>query len=102
MLYCGEYGVINQAPVDSTLNWYQDIHAVFEKVKASGVEFLHTIHEEPWGQFTFRFFDPDRHLIEVGEFLETFVKRIYSETKSVEAVSAKTGVNAETIRKIVM
>ena len=31
MLYCGEYGVINQAPVDSTLNWYQDIHAVFEK-----------------------------------------------------------------------
>ena len=31
MLYCGEYGVINQAPVDSTLKWYQDIHAVFEK-----------------------------------------------------------------------
>lgn len=31
MLYCGEYGVINQAPVDSTLKWYQDIHGVFEK-----------------------------------------------------------------------
>jgi len=31
MLYCGEYGVINQAPVDSTLNWYRDIHEVFEK-----------------------------------------------------------------------
>jgi len=31
ILYCGEYGVINQAPLDSTIKWYQDIHAVFEK-----------------------------------------------------------------------
>jgi len=30
-LYCGEYGVIDQAPVQSTLNWYQDMHQVFEK-----------------------------------------------------------------------
>lgn len=30
-LYCGEYGVIDQAPVESTLKWYQDIHEVFEK-----------------------------------------------------------------------
>ncbi|RCX20077.1 cellulase (glycosyl hydrolase family 5) [Anaerobacterium chartisolvens] len=30
-LYCGEYGVIDQAPLDSTLNWYCDMHALFEK-----------------------------------------------------------------------
>ncbi len=31
-LYCGEYGVIDQAPVNpSTLNWLKDIHAAFEK-----------------------------------------------------------------------
>lgn len=30
-LYCGEYGVINQAPDESTLKWYQDIHAVFAR-----------------------------------------------------------------------
>lgn len=30
-LYCGEYGVIDKAPVDSILRWYQDIHAAFEK-----------------------------------------------------------------------
>ena len=30
-LYCGEYGVIDQAPLDGTLNWYKDIHSVFEK-----------------------------------------------------------------------
>ena len=30
-LYCGEYGVIDRASAESTLRWYRDIHAVFEK-----------------------------------------------------------------------
>lgn len=30
-LYCGEYGVIDQAPAESTLRWYQDMHHLFEK-----------------------------------------------------------------------
>jgi hypothetical protein len=30
-LYCGEYGVIDQAPVPDTLRWLQDIHAAFER-----------------------------------------------------------------------
>ncbi|MDF2905033.1 MAG: hypothetical protein K0R34_354 [Herbinix sp.] len=30
-LYCGEYGVIDQADLASTLNWYSDINATFEK-----------------------------------------------------------------------
>lgn len=30
-LYCGEYGVIDQAPTADTLRWYKDIHDVFEK-----------------------------------------------------------------------
>lgn len=30
-LYCGEYGVIDKADLDSTLNWYLDINSTFEK-----------------------------------------------------------------------
>ena len=30
-LYCGEYGVIDRADLDSTLNWYRDIHKVFKE-----------------------------------------------------------------------
>lgn len=30
-LYCGEYGVIDRVSMDSTLNWYTDIHQVFEE-----------------------------------------------------------------------
>lgn len=30
-LYCGEYGVIDKAPLDGTLQWFEDIHTVLEK-----------------------------------------------------------------------
>ncbi len=30
-LYCGEYGVIDRAPVSDTLNWMKEIHESFEK-----------------------------------------------------------------------
>jgi aryl-phospho-beta-D-glucosidase BglC (GH1 family) len=33
MLYCGEYGVIDQADEKSTLLWFHDIHQIFEKYK---------------------------------------------------------------------
>lgn len=29
-LYCGEYGVIDNAPVEDTLRWFRDIHAAFQ------------------------------------------------------------------------
>ncbi len=31
MLYCGEYGVIDGAPVESARRWFSDIHTAFEK-----------------------------------------------------------------------
>ena len=34
-----------------------------ELLLKENVEFLHDIHEEPWGQRTIRFFDPDKHLL---------------------------------------
>mgnify|MGYP001530794190 FL=1 len=30
-LYCGEYGVIDQADTEGTLNWFRLIHEAFEK-----------------------------------------------------------------------
>lgn len=30
-LYCGEYGVIEHAPSPGVVNWYKDVHAIFEQ-----------------------------------------------------------------------
>lgn len=29
-LYCGEYGVIDQAPPEDTIRWFHDINSVFK------------------------------------------------------------------------
>lgn len=34
-LYCGEYGVIDQASPESALNWFKDIHKAFEELGIS-------------------------------------------------------------------
>ena len=78
----------------------EDIETVCGRVRASGVDFLHSLHEEPWGQRTVRFFDPDRHLIEIGESMETFVKRLYNDNMTPEQVSQKTSIPLEKVREI--
>ena len=44
----------------------ENLDEVYKALKEKNTKFLHEIHEEPWGQYTIRFFDPDNHLIEVG------------------------------------
>ena len=70
---------------------------VLEKLN---VRFLHELKEEPWGQRTIRFFDPDNHLVEVGEPLPSFIKRMHDEGMSVEAIHEKSGVPFETIKNL--
>lgn len=43
-----------------------DLEACFIRCQAQA-EILHGIERQSWGQRVFRFYDPDRHLIEVGE-----------------------------------
>lgn len=31
------------------------------------VDLIHQVRKEPWGQRVFRFFDPDKHIVELGE-----------------------------------
>jgi len=78
-----------------------DIISAQQKIKASGAEFLHDIHEEIWGQRTLRFFDPDRHLIEIGESLNTFVLRLYNENMTAEKIAEKTSIPFIKVNEII-
>jgi catechol 2,3-dioxygenase-like lactoylglutathione lyase family enzyme len=71
----------------------------FRKIKNAGVHILHDIIEEPWGQRTFRFFDPDGHLVEVGETLESLVKNLVNKGMDIGQVSEKTGMHPDLIQK---
>lgn len=46
-----------------------------QKLNECGVEYVHPVVEHPWGQRAVRFYDPDRHIIEVGENLKSVCRR---------------------------
>ncbi len=50
----------------------------------SDVEILNPLREYPWGQRAVRFYDPDRHIIEVGESMKVVVKRLLHSGLSIE------------------
>ena len=50
----------------------------------SGMEILNPLKEYPWGQRAVRFYDPDRHIIEVGENMKIVVKRFLRSGLSIE------------------
>ncbi|HOT15970.1 MAG TPA: VOC family protein [Bacteroidales bacterium] len=72
----------------------------FEELKSRGVKFLHEINEEPWGQQTIRFFDPDGHLVEIGEPMEVFVRNMKKKGLTAKQIAAKSGISIETINSI--
>ena len=52
-----------------------DFDKFADKLKECDVEYVHPVTEHPWGQRVVRFYDPDRHIIEVGENLKAVCRR---------------------------
>ena len=78
----------------------EDLIGIFDVLKNQNVRFLHGLHEEPWGQQTIRFFDPDNHLIEFGESIRQFIQRFYDQGLTVEQVSQRTSVPVDEVKKL--
>jgi catechol 2,3-dioxygenase-like lactoylglutathione lyase family enzyme len=102
-----EYIISKQLETKIESNRYElyfeddNIQEAFGKLERAGVKFFQTLHEEPWGQRTFRFFDPDKHLIEIGEPLPVFVRNMSAKGFSPEQIAAKSGIPPETVRTLI-
>lgn len=92
--------------IDKTSNRFElyfetdDLESMISMLESNNVNLLHELHEEPWGQRTIRFFDPDNHLIEAGESLKKFLGRFHESGMSPEEISRKTSVAVEDIKHI--
>lgn len=67
--------------------------------KIEGLEFLHDVTEYPWGQRGMRFYDFDKHIIEIAESVETFINRFLEQGLSVEETSTRTMLPVEFIKQ---
>jgi catechol 2,3-dioxygenase-like lactoylglutathione lyase family enzyme len=69
-----------------------NIMDVVKQIEKNNISKQHELIEESWGQKTIRIFDPDNNLVEIGEKMEIFIKRMYTEGLSIEEINKKTGV----------
>ncbi|AWI09100.1 VOC family protein [Ereboglobus luteus] len=79
----------------------ENLDAIHKRLKEHGVKFLHEINTEIWGQRAVRFYDIDGHLIEIGEAMPIFLKRIYDEEGgNLEATAKRTFMPVPALKQI--
>ena len=75
-----------------------DMDKFIEKLnKFKDIVFVHELIEHSWGQRVVRFYDPDMHVIEVGENIKMVVKRFIQSGLSIEETAVRMDVSVEII-----
>ena len=67
--------------------------------KFPDIHFIHKTKTYPWLQRVIRFYDPDFHIIEIGESMDTIFKNLYDLGITIEEISKKTYHPIEVIKK---
>ena len=52
-----------------------DFDSFIQRLKRFDIEYVHPVKEHAWGQRVVRFYDPDKHIVEVGENLKSVCRR---------------------------
>ena len=97
-------------PKERVLKKSNNAEIVFEEQEFDGflnklkkypdIEYLGDVIEHGWGQRVIRFYDPDGHIIEVGEDMKMVINRFLDSGMTMEEVSKKMDVSVEDLTKL--
>jgi catechol 2,3-dioxygenase-like lactoylglutathione lyase family enzyme len=77
----------------------EDFVVEVPKLKSKGINLIHDVIEEQWGQRTVRFYDPDGNIVELGESMAGFCKRLFRSGLNIPEVSQKTGIPQRMVKE---
>ena len=78
----------------------ENLDEIFDEMKSiSGLQWVHEIKEYPWGQRDIRIYDPDKHIVEIAEDMNTVIKRFFSQGMSSEEVAERTMFPLEVVKQ---
>ena len=82
---------------DSEIYFEEDDFDKFTEKLGSiqNIQYVHPVIEHRWGQRVVCFYDPDRHIIEVGENMKAVCKRFLNSGMTVEQVAKRMDVPTE-------
>ena len=76
-----------------------DYDGFLQKIKdIAQVNYVHPMVEHSWGQRVIRFYDTDKHIIEVGENMIIVVKRFLNSGLSIEETAIRMGIPADYVK----
>jgi len=78
----------------------EDLEGASSHLLEAGVEFVHPLREQPWGQRVFHVYDPDGHIVELGEPMSAVIARLLGKGMSAEAVAERTAMPLEIVQQI--
>ncbi|MFQ9515276.1 MAG: VOC family protein [Eubacterium sp.] len=80
-----------------------NIDTFWERLEESKyeIEYLNKCIEHDWGQRVIRIYDPDKHIIEIGESMEYVVRRFLQSGMDAEQVAEKTQLPLTMIEELV-
>ncbi|WP_418667674.1 VOC family protein [Allofournierella sp.] len=79
----------------------ENFDAFLEKLAAlPGIRYVHPVQEFPWGQRGVRFYDPDGHIIEVGESLKTVCRRFLDSGMTLEQIAQRMDVPLRMVKSL--
>ena len=70
---------------------------LYDRLVSEKVEVIHSVIEHSWGQKGFRVRDPDGHIVEFSESMESVVKRLNNQGLSLEEIANKSMMPMEFI-----
>ena len=75
----------------------EDIDAFCDHLKSFDISYVHPLFEHRWGQRVVRFYDQDRHIIEVGENLDAIILRFMKQGLSAEETAIRMDIPVDIV-----
>lgn len=85
---------------DAEIYFEEDRFDAFaERLSTLPIQYVHPVKEHRWGQRVVRFYDPDRHIIEVGENMAAVCRRFLDSGLTPEQTAERMDVSLEYVRE---
>jgi catechol 2,3-dioxygenase-like lactoylglutathione lyase family enzyme len=78
----------------------EDVETVAARLIEGGVPEVHPLREQPWGQRVVRFYDPDGHIIEIGEPMPAVIRRFLGQGLAAAEVAQQLSMPLEVVQQI--
>lgn len=79
----------------------EDVASAFARLAEAGAEVIQQVHEEPWGQMSFRCYDPGGNIVEVAEPMDALVRRLAATGQTPGEVSERTQMPLEFVLQVI-